>query len=112
MVMPQNIIHSAPWDNFSQVSERKVRIMKRIAVTVSVIIAVMLSVNAFAQDRMPAIPLDKMNDLQKKYAEEIMKGPRGRLYGPFIPLIRSPSSWTDPSALASTCASRVRLVPS
>jgi len=48
------------------------------------------SVLAVAQDRMPAIPLEKMNDLQKKYAEEIIKGPRGALYGPFVPLIRSP----------------------
>ena len=64
--------------------------MKRIAVIVGVIIAVMISLNAFAQDRMPAIPFDKMNDLQKKYAEEIIKGPRGALYGPFVPLIRSP----------------------
>jgi len=64
--------------------------MKRFAVIVGVIIAVMISLNAFAQDRMPAIPFDKMNDLQKKYAEEIIKGPRGALYGPFVPLIRSP----------------------
>jgi 4-carboxymuconolactone decarboxylase len=48
------------------------------------------SVLAVAQDRMPTIPLEKMNDLQKKYAEEIIKGPRGALYGPFVPLIRSP----------------------
>ncbi len=48
------------------------------------------SVLAVAQDRMPAIPLEKMNDHQKKYAEEIIKGPRGALYGPFVPLIRSP----------------------
>lgn len=41
-------------------------------------------------DRMPAIPLDKMTDLQRQYAEAIIKGPRGALYGPFIPLIRSP----------------------
>ncbi|MGZ6292865.1 MAG: carboxymuconolactone decarboxylase family protein, partial [Syntrophales bacterium] len=39
---------------------------------------------------MPAIPLEKMTDLQKKYADEIIKGPRGALYGPFVPLIRSP----------------------
>ncbi len=48
------------------------------------------SVLAIAQDRMPAIPLEKMNDVQKKFAEEIIKGPRGALYGPFVPLIRSP----------------------
>ena len=56
----------------------------------AVIAGLMLSFNSFAQDRMPPIPLDKMNGLQKKYAEEIIKGPRGALYGPFIPLIRSP----------------------
>jgi 4-carboxymuconolactone decarboxylase len=39
---------------------------------------------------MPAMPLEKMTALQKKYAEEIIKGPRGALYGPFVPLIRSP----------------------
>jgi 4-carboxymuconolactone decarboxylase len=48
------------------------------------------SADAIAQDRMPAIPLDEMDDLQRKYAEEIIKGPRGALYGPFIPLLRSP----------------------
>ncbi len=41
-------------------------------------------------DRMPAIPLEKMTDAQKKAAEEIINGPRGALYGPFVPLIRSP----------------------
>ena len=39
---------------------------------------------------MPPIPFEQMTDLQKKHAEEIIKGPRGALYGPFIPLIRSP----------------------
>ncbi|MEY4730731.1 MAG: hypothetical protein RL020_1889 [Pseudomonadota bacterium] len=42
------------------------------------------------QDRMPAIPLEQMSATQKKYAEAIIKGPRGALYGPFVPLIRSP----------------------
>jgi 4-carboxymuconolactone decarboxylase len=42
------------------------------------------------QDRMPAIPLDKMTPLQRKFAEVIINGPRGGLYGPFIPLLRSP----------------------
>jgi 4-carboxymuconolactone decarboxylase len=64
---------------------------KRVLGLVFALIAgLMLSFNAFAQDRMPPIPLDKMNELQRKYAEEVIKGPRGALYGPFIPLIRSP----------------------
>jgi 4-carboxymuconolactone decarboxylase len=45
---------------------------------------------AFAQDRMPPIPADKMTDAQKKAAASIISGPRGRVNGPFIPLMRSP----------------------
>ena len=64
---------------------------KRLLALVLVLsIILLVSVTASAQDRMPAIPLDKMTDLQKKYAEEIIKGPRGALYNPFTTLIRSP----------------------
>lgn len=49
-----------------------------------------LPLAAAAQDRMPAIPSEQMTDAQKKSAEEIIKGPRGALNGPFIPLLRSP----------------------
>ncbi len=61
-----------------------------IGLIVVVSVTLLFSFGVSAQDRMPPIPFDKMNDLQKKYAEEIIKGPRGALYGPFIPLIRSP----------------------
>lgn len=46
--------------------------------------------NAGAQDRMPPIPNDKMTEAQKKAAAAVIAGPRGALYGPFIPLLRSP----------------------
>lgn len=42
------------------------------------------------RDRMPAIPLERMNEPQRKAAEELIAGPRGGVKGPFIPLIRSP----------------------
>ncbi len=61
-----------------------------LALVVVLSLSLLFSAAASAQDRMPPITLDKMTDLQKKYAEEIIKGPRGALYGPFIPLIRSP----------------------
>lgn len=64
--------------------------MKWICLIVFVVAISMQSNSVCAQDRMPAIPFEKMTDLQKKYAEEIIKGPRGALYGPFVPLIRSP----------------------
>lgn len=42
------------------------------------------------QDRMPPIPLERMTPEQRRVAEAIIQGPRGGLYGPFIPLLRSP----------------------
>ena len=45
---------------------------------------------AAAQDRMPPIPADKMSEVQKKVAAEVIAGPRGELVGPFIALLRSP----------------------
>jgi 4-carboxymuconolactone decarboxylase len=64
--------------------------MKWLSLIIFVIAIGMQSKGASGQDRMPAIPLEKMTDLQMKYAEEIIRGPRGALYGPFVPLIRSP----------------------
>ena len=45
-----------------------------------------------AQDRMPAIPADKLNPAQKKAVELLVATPRGAAgpTGPFIPLLRSP----------------------
>src|SRR5215469_4658872 len=41
-------------------------------------------------DRMPEIPPDKMTDAQKKAAEEFQAGRGTPVFGPFIPLLRSP----------------------
>src|ERR1700722_6165920 len=53
---------------------------------------IMLAVAGIAagQDRMPPIPADKMTEIQKKAAEEVIAGPRGEFVGPFIALLRSP----------------------
>lgn len=45
---------------------------------------------AYAQDRFPAIPAEKMTDVQKKIVADIVSGPRGTFVGPFVPLLRSP----------------------
>ncbi len=42
------------------------------------------------QPRMPAIPDAALTDAQKTAVQAIVSGPRGRLVGPFIPLLRSP----------------------
>jgi 4-carboxymuconolactone decarboxylase len=41
-------------------------------------------------DRLPPIPADAWTDVQRQAAQEIVNGPRGALYGPFVPLLRSP----------------------
>jgi 4-carboxymuconolactone decarboxylase len=41
-------------------------------------------------ERMPALAMEEMNDAQKLAAKELIAGPRGAVFGPFIPLMRSP----------------------
>ncbi|MGK5077934.1 carboxymuconolactone decarboxylase family protein [Janthinobacterium sp. HLX7-2] len=44
----------------------------------------------FDVDRLPPLPLDQLDPQQRVAAQAIIDGPRGALYGPFVPLIRSP----------------------
>lgn len=41
-------------------------------------------------DRLPPISFEKLSVAQQAVAQTVIDGPRGALYGPFIPLIRSP----------------------
>ena len=41
-------------------------------------------------ERMPALSMDAMDDAQKAAAQALIAGPRGAVFGPFIPLMRSP----------------------
>jgi 4-carboxymuconolactone decarboxylase len=41
-------------------------------------------------ERMPALAPEQMDAAQKAAAEELIAGPRGAVFGPFIPLLRSP----------------------
>jgi 4-carboxymuconolactone decarboxylase len=41
-------------------------------------------------DRLPPIPADQLTDAQRRAAQAVIAGPRGALYGPFVPLLRSP----------------------
>lgn len=45
---------------------------------------------AVLPNRMPPIPTEKMTDAQRKVAAEIAAGPRGKVEGPYWPIIRSP----------------------
>ena len=42
------------------------------------------------RDRLPPLPDDRLTDEQRRVAESIARGPRGAVYGPFVPLLRSP----------------------
>ena len=50
----------------------------------------LLAGTAFAQDRFPQIPRDRMTAEQAKVAEAILAGPRKTLTGPFNAWLRSP----------------------
>jgi 4-carboxymuconolactone decarboxylase len=41
-------------------------------------------------DRLPPIPPEQWTSAQRDAAQDIVNGPRGGLYGPFVPLLRSP----------------------
>jgi 4-carboxymuconolactone decarboxylase len=41
-------------------------------------------------DRLGPLPFERLNAEQKAAAQAVIDGPRGALYGPFVPLIRSP----------------------
>jgi len=41
-------------------------------------------------ERMPPLATEAMDDAQKAAAQELINGPRGAVFGPFIPLMRSP----------------------
>jgi 4-carboxymuconolactone decarboxylase len=47
-----------------------------------------------ARDRMPPLHPDQMTEAQKKAAAELSAGPRGSVFGPFVPLLRSPEFMT------------------
>jgi 4-carboxymuconolactone decarboxylase len=43
-----------------------------------------------SDERMPPLSAERMNDAQRKAAEEMIAGPRKGVKGPFVPLLRSP----------------------
>lgn len=41
-------------------------------------------------DRLPPLPQESLTPAQKRAAAELATGPRGAVFGPFVPLLRSP----------------------
>ena len=46
------------------------------------------------RDRMPPLPPDSLTAAQRAAADELSRGPRGGVFGPFVPLLRSPDLLT------------------
>jgi 4-carboxymuconolactone decarboxylase len=47
-----------------------------------------------SRDRLPLPPDDQLTDHQRSARDRIASGPRGALFGPFVPLLRSPELMT------------------
>ncbi|MDY7579218.1 carboxymuconolactone decarboxylase family protein [Herbaspirillum sp. RTI4] len=62
----------------------------KIIPTLALAGALCVSLQAVAQDRMPLPAMSELNEVQRQAAQDIINGPRKALYGPFIPLLRSP----------------------
>ena len=50
----------------------------------------MKGVDIDAQDRLPPIPAEKLTEAQKKAAAEFLAERKQPVFGPFVPLSRSP----------------------
>ena len=49
-----------------------------------------MPIHSSISDRLPPLAFEQLNAEQQTAAQAIIDGPRGALYGPFVPLIRSP----------------------
>jgi len=64
--------------------------MKAIIGTLLVMMSAAGAASAFAQDRLPPIAADKLTDAQKKAFAEFKEDRKQDVFGPFVPLSRSP----------------------
>src|ERR1041384_2804391 len=54
---------------------------------------------AWAQDRLPPIPADKLTDAQKKAAAEFLAERKHPVFGPFVPPRRTPQLMINPAKM-------------
>jgi len=67
--------------------------------------------SAMPADRMPPIPADKMTPEQKKAAEEFLAERKIPVFGPFVPLLRSPEVMQRARAMGDYLRYRTVLPP-
>src|SRR5215210_4480889 len=84
--------------------------MKLSAVLASLVLFA-ATVPAMAQDRMPPIPAEKQTAEQKKAAEAFKANRKQDVFGPFVPLFRSPEVMLRAMALGDYLRYRTVLPP-
>jgi 4-carboxymuconolactone decarboxylase len=75
----------------------------KTACVIAVCVACLLGMapRSFAQDRLPPIPADKQTEAQKKAAIEFQKERMTEVFGPFVPLSRSPQLMIDAARMGT-----------
>jgi len=63
------------------------------------------------RDRLPPIPAEQWTEDQRRSAEEVMRGPRGALVSPFVPLLRSPELMRHTQRMGEYLRYRSALAP-
>jgi 4-carboxymuconolactone decarboxylase len=63
------------------------------------------------RDRLPPIPAEQWTEDQRRSAEEVMRGPRGALVSPFVPLLRSPELMRHAQRMGEYLRYRSALAP-
>jgi 4-carboxymuconolactone decarboxylase len=84
--------------------------MKRVAV-LAMLVLLAATLPAMAQDRMPPIPADKQTPEQKKAAAAFKENRKQDVFGPFVPLFRSPEVMLRAMALGDYLRYRTVLPP-
>jgi 4-carboxymuconolactone decarboxylase len=83
----------------------------KLAVLASLVLLAAATLPAMAQDRMPPIPAEKQTAEQKKAAEAFKANRKQDVFGPFVPLFRSPEVMLRAMALGDYLRYRTVLPP-
>ena len=71
------------------------------SVVAALALTLLVPSSALAQDRLPPIPADKLTDAQKKAAAEFLAERKQAVFGPFVPLSRSPQLMIDAARMGT-----------
>jgi 4-carboxymuconolactone decarboxylase len=73
----------------------------KTACVIAVCVVCLTASRLFAQDRLPPVPADKQTEAQKKAAIEFQKERMTEVFGPFVPLSRSPQLMIDAARMGT-----------